>query len=199
MKKNQMLHPYYKVKHVYPHEDIPIEYDCWGNVTKYAKAQEIDPGDQKSFGFFFIFYFFFIFLKLLCECGKEKYYTSDSHPSRRKETTPTPQSLYLLRNSIKTLLVWRRKRLRPSECSICTTGGTVSVNVAKSTQPSTISLQSVVNGVAKIPLPGNFATETLNRAWVNSHAFCLMRSSQTLFLIGNTINTVDYDTSTLQH
>lgn len=42
-----MLHPY-KVKHVYPHEDIPIEYDCCGNVTKYAKAWEIDPGLQSS-------------------------------------------------------------------------------------------------------------------------------------------------------
>ena len=35
----------YKIKHVYPHEDIPVEYDSWGNVTKYEKAWNIDPGN----------------------------------------------------------------------------------------------------------------------------------------------------------
>lgn len=83
-----MLHPY-KVKHVYPHEDIPIEYDCWGNVTKYAKAQEINPGDQKSFGFFYSQKLFFLFfLKLLCGCRKEKQQYNTPPTYRHKETTP---------------------------------------------------------------------------------------------------------------
>lgn len=51
----------YKVKHVYPSDPVPIEYDAWGNAIKYIDPRDmIENQESEKSGSLFFFIFFLL-------------------------------------------------------------------------------------------------------------------------------------------